>query len=239
MTTRNRYRRFISSRNALASLAAVLLSLYAYDAQAYQFGYCNGVPNFPKYYPMSTYINACSIPVATTSRDAALHALSEWNTITTTNSYAYSGDSGGCSITHGDGQNDMAIVPRAAIGGNNGLTISYRDACTSSSQIVEADMMVANDLTMDNPYDSFMGSNFNCAGNPATSPPQNGSCDRGLGNFAFLHEAGHARGQQHEIGFVVMHNGPPVPYAGGYGNGNPAALTLLSQNDSAIGHGMP
>ncbi len=180
----------------------------ALEASAYTYNYtCNGCPGKT---PNPTLMarNSASIPAGSNQLADLSNAQNEWN-----NSGAMGGGAPlfvgnanpitDTSITIGDGQWEVALVPRAAIGGAAGRTFSLYGACfIGCNDQDEADIMIAADNTFGNPDESlwdfftFQGAH---------------------GRETFHHEWGHALGLGHASGFTSMRSGTPLPRVGGTG----------------------
>jgi hypothetical protein len=96
-----------------------------------------------------------------------------------------------------DGQNDVALTDRSNIGGDNGLTFMVHNLCVLSSSWVEADVLVANDLTPGHVDEDSL-----------TTVSERST---------FLHEFGHAHGLAHSQNFNNMRVPQPRPVVGGSG----------------------
>jgi hypothetical protein len=102
---------------------------------------------------------------------------------------------GDCSVDHDDDQNEVALVERATIDGNNGLTVLQLGVCfIGSNDIDEADVMIANDLGFTPVWGDFIGT---------------------TGRSTFVHELGHFFGFTHEDTHAVMRTSPPHLVTGG------------------------
>src|SRR5260370_441882 len=115
------------SRNTARSLAGLAFSLLlSSGALGASWNECNGTPVRPKYPPLSFAVNSCSINPdgSTNSGVAVLNALGEAGTYVPLAKFGNVTAATQCSITHGDGQSDMAYVPPGQIDGNLGLTLN-------------------------------------------------------------------------------------------------------------------
>jgi hypothetical protein len=199
-----------SSFGRFTALALSSFWLVGSIAEAATWHNCNGKPIRPKNLPLSFTINGCSVgDPSFPPGNAVANAMGELN------KYAPLGQWSGqstspCSITHGDGQSDVAYVPPGTIDGNLGLTITETDGCTFSweeEHIVESDVMALSTLDFGEPDQSLVGTSASAGG---------------LGRGVVLHESGHAVGLDHTVAFAMMRNGlgARIPYVGGvYGGG--------------------
>jgi hypothetical protein len=78
-------------------------------------------------------INGCSVPdTGSVSGRAVVNAVSEVGLYAPLGRWAGTTATNNCSITHDDGQSDIAYVAAGSIDGNLGLTITQTDGCTFS-----------------------------------------------------------------------------------------------------------
>ena len=106
---------------------------------------------------------------------------------------------GASIIVTPDGLNDVAVAPRANIGGRNGLTLLVADTCWvgGGMEWVEADVFAASDLSFGALEQTVLSTNS--------------------GRSTFLHEFGHAHGLDHAQFFNYMRVKQPRPLVGGLG----------------------
>jgi hypothetical protein len=188
----------MNRKNIIAG--AVLLSgfLMASHADAFNFFKCSGNEvNWND--PFGMLRNQTSIPFGSVSENSLKNAIGRWNGVQGMADMVslFPFASGGTTITHGDDVNDVALVNRKSIGGNNGLTIMVNNLCVLSSSWIEADVMVANDLTPGHVAEDSL-----------TSVSERST---------FLHEFGHAHGLAHSQHFNNMRVPQPRPVVGGAG----------------------
>ena len=144
---------------------------------------------------LNIHRNRCSIPDTGIVNSAYWNGMRQWDRLSNVVDGTFVNGAGDCSISHGDGQNEVGLVNRANIDGNNGLTILQLGLCfIGSNDIDEADVMIANDL-------SFTARNGNFLGT--------------TGRSTFVHEFGHLFGFLHEAGHTVLRTSPPHLITGG------------------------
>ncbi|HEX3530720.1 MAG TPA: hypothetical protein VH988_26955 [Thermoanaerobaculia bacterium] len=185
------------NRKNLFTAAALLTGLFVSSyAHAFVFWTCNG-NKIVWSDPFTMVPNTFSVPPGG-QRDASVNnAINSWvgvigmmdmvsksSTVTIGN-----------TVTTGDGQNDVAVAPRANIGGNNGLTLMIHSLCFLSSSWGEADVFAASDL------------NF--------GPVKQDTLVSNSGRSTFMHEFGHAHGLDHDQKFNNMRVPQPRPVVGG------------------------
>lgn len=181
---------------SLLGIAAISVSTLC---EAYSYRTCNGTP--VKWdSPTNMYRDRCSMP-DNSERDWSYYwaGWNWWNTVNVINwNWWYNAN---CTISHGNGRNETAVVARSAISGNNGLTVRRYDSCIFSwdTQIIEeADVMLANDMVYSPEDESFW--NWSNAEQ---------------GRVVNIHELGHALGLNHSENFNTMRALTPLPIAGG------------------------
>ncbi len=179
---------------------AVLLSgfLMASHADAFSFFKCSGNEmNWND--PFVMLRNQTSIPAGSVSENSLQNAIGRWNGVQGMADMVslFPGASGGNSITTGDDVNDVALTKRKNISGNNGLTLMVHNLCVLSSSWIEADVLVANDLTL--------------------GPVAQDSLVNDAERVTFLHEFGHVHGLGHSQHFNNMRTVQPRPVVGGTG----------------------
>lgn len=187
------------NRNKVIFGVALLAGFFsAPHADAFTFSTCNGDPVLWEE-PFSMVQNTFSIAPGGLRDASATNAINSWvGVIGMANMVSKSSTTtSGSSISNGDGQNDVAVVPRANIGGNNGLTAMIHSLCFLSSSWEEADVMVASDLTF--------------------GPVQQDAIVSNSGRLTFMHEFGHAHGLDHAQQFNNMRSVQPRPVMGGPG----------------------
>ena len=121
--------------------------------------------------------------------------MRQWDRLSDVVDGTFVNGAGDCSISHGDGQNEVGLVNRSVIDGANGLTVLQLGLCfIGSNDIDEADVMVANDLSF---------------------TPRNGDFRGTTGRSTFVHEFGHLFGFLHEDVHAVLRTTPPHLITGG------------------------
>jgi hypothetical protein len=140
--------------------------------------------------------NTFSIPNGSTRHDAFTNAVSRWNAVVgMANEFQLAGTTSGSVITNGDDQNDVAVVNRSSIDGNNGLTLVYIGGCWAwGADIDETDVLVASDLPFANPDEVSLST---------------------TGRNTFIHEFGHAIGLLHHDKANLLRTTQPRPKTGG------------------------
>lgn len=179
---------------------AVLLSgfLMASHADAFSFFKCSGNEmNWND--PFVMLRNQTSIPSGSSSEGSLKNAIGRWNGVQGMADMVslFPGASGGNTITTGDGVNDVALTNPIVIGGNRGLTLMIHNLCVLSSSWIEADVLVANDLTPGSVAQDSLANNSE--------------------RSTFIHEFGHAHGLGHSQRFNNMRVPQPRPVVGGTG----------------------
>lgn len=192
-------RRRASAAGALGALsiacAALLVSLAAPPAaEAAVWRTCNGSPVIWRG-GTSVHRNRCSIADSGPTNSAYWNALDAWNRLAGAVTGFFVNATSDCSISHGDGENEIALVDRTTIDGNNGLTVLQLGPCViGANDLDEADVMIANDLGFLPVWGNFFGT---------------------TGRSTFVHELGHFFGFNHDDTHAVMRTSPPHLVGGG------------------------
>ena len=187
------------NRKNLVSGAALLAGFFASSyAGAFNFFTCNGNKVVWEE-PFQMVRNLPSMPPGGSHDASVQNAVDRWNGVQgMANMVSVSPFfTLGNSVTTGDGLNDVAVSPRSAIGGNNGLTLMINSWCVLSSSWGEADVFTASDL------------NFAAVSDETSLATS--------GRMTFLHEFGHAHGLAHAQGYNHMRATQPRPLVGGTG----------------------
>ncbi len=189
----------MNSKNFAA--AVVLASFFlASQADAFTFLKCGDDPVVWDD-PFEMVQNTASIPPGSLKEVVLDGAIARWNNVRGMQDVV----SMSSTVTplpiifNGDGQNDVMVTARSNIGGNHGLTMTFRDTCFWGGDMewVEADVMIASDLDFGKVVENTLHLKS--------------------GRETFLHEFGHALGLDHSLGFDIMRPGPPLPLVGGPG----------------------
>jgi hypothetical protein len=144
---------------------------------------------------LTVHRNRCSIPDTGNVNSAYWNGVLQWDRLSTMVDGFFVNPADDCSISHGDGENEVGLVDRSVIDGANGLTVLQLGLCfIGSNSIDEADVMIANDL-------NFI--------------PQAGNFHGTTGRSTFVHEFGHFFGFLHEDVHSVMRTTPPHILTGG------------------------
>ncbi len=144
----------------------------------------------------SVHRNRCSIADSGDPNTAYWNGLDAWNRMAGAVTGFYVNAAADCSISHGDDENEIAIVARSTIDGNNGLTVLQLGACLfGANDLDEADVMIASDLSFSPVWGDYLGT---------------------TGRSTFVHELGHFFGFNHEDAHSVMRTSPPHLVTGGF-----------------------
>ncbi len=179
---------------ALVSAQLLAALLAPAPAEAASWRVCNGSPVIWRG-GTTLHRNRCSIADAGVINTAYWNGVDAWNRMTSTITGFQVNPAGDCNVDHDDDQNEVALVDRATIDGNNGLTVLQLGLCfIGSNDIDEADVMLANDLSFTAVWGDFIGT---------------------TGRSTFVHELGHFFGFTHEDTHAVMRTSPPHLVTGG------------------------
>jgi len=186
--------RTLLSVGVVAALATVGTLTLSSQARAARWRTCNGSAVQWRG-TLHVVRNRCSIPDSGSVNASYWNGVGNWNDLSNVVDGFFVNAASDCSISHGDGQNEVGLVNRAVIDGNNGLTVSQLGLCfIGSNDIDEADVMIANDLPFDNKLGNFLGT---------------------AGRSTFVHEFGHLFGFLHEDAHDVLRTSPPHLLTGG------------------------
>lgn len=179
---------------ALASVQMLDALLDPEPAEAAVWRVCNGSPVIWRG-GTTVHRNRCSIADSGLTNTAYWNAIDAWNRMTNTITSFLVNPATDCSVDHDDGQNEIALVDRSTIDGNNGITMLQLGVCfIGSNDIDEADVMIANDLSFSPVWGDFIGT---------------------TGRSTFVHEMGHFFGFTHDDVHAVMRTSPPHLVTGG------------------------
>jgi hypothetical protein len=179
------------------ALAGVLLAAGApRPAAAFNVITCS---NEPVVWSVSMWAvrSTVSFPPGSTAEHAFFNAVNQWNDVRGMVNVINVGGTTSGNITHGDDQSDVLLVSPASIQGNPGLTMIFAGICWPwGADLDEADVMVANNQTFDNPKENGLSV---------------------TGRDTLLHEFGHAIGLDHEEKDDIMRAAGAVSRVGGPG----------------------
>jgi hypothetical protein len=162
-------------------------------AEAARWQTCNGSP--VKWRDtLNIHRNRCSIPDTGDVNSAYWNGMRQWDRLSTVVDSTRVNAASDCEIAFDDGQNEVALLDRSEIDGNNGLTILQLGFCFINNSIDEADIMVANDMDFTAQRGDFVGK---------------------TGRSTFVHEFGHFFGFEHDDSHSVMRTTAPRPLTGG------------------------
>lgn len=188
---------------ALGVLSAAMVAAISPGAWAARFRECSDDPvRIGGGNVLDFTIFASSMSPTSPAGTACTNAINKWNAVDgMSNKFAGSFTLGPTTSFHGDLRSDALLVSRSNIGGRNGLTHIIYNAplCTPgiAERIIEADVMVANDMIYVNPAEDTLTTNN--------------------GRTTFLHEFGHALGLLHNQDYNTMRTVQPRPVFGGLG----------------------
>src|ERR1700755_20955 len=129
------------------TMIVATLSVLTGAAEAARWNTCNGSPVKWRG-TVNIHRNRCSIPDTGIVNSAYWNGMRQWDRLSNVVDGTFVNGAGDCSISHGDVKNEVALVNRANIDANNGLTILQLGLCfIGSNDIDEADVMIANDLS--------------------------------------------------------------------------------------------
>lgn len=178
------------------TLISTLLTLFTVSgaAEAASWRLCNG--SAVKWRgTVNIHRNRCSIADTGLANSAYWNGIRQWDNLSHVVDGFFVNPASDCSISHGDGQNEVGRVSRSAIDGNNGVTVLQLGLCfIGSNDIDEADVMIAGDLNFTAQWGNFLGT---------------------AGRSTFVHEFGHFFGFLHVNAHAVLRTSPPHLLTGG------------------------
>ncbi|MEO8212844.1 MAG: matrixin family metalloprotease [Myxococcales bacterium] len=162
------------------------------------FSNCNGVVSWN--HLASIERDTCSLPNGSNGATALSSLWSNWQNDTTSNLGSIIATNFGCSLTYGDGRNEIMLVSQATLGsGVNALTTSQVSTCFfSHGTFNESDIISSVDLSYSPQDESFW--NWSNAAS---------------GAVVVAHEVGHFLGLGHSEVFDIMRANTPYPLTGG------------------------
>jgi hypothetical protein len=184
-------------------------------AEAAVWRTCNGSPVIWRG-GTTVHRNRCSIPESGDASTAYWNGIDAWNRMAGQITAFYANAATDCSVSHDDGENEIALVDRATIDGYNGLTVLQLGVCfLGANDLDEADVMVASDLPFLPVWGNFVGT---------------------TGRSTFVHEMGHFFGFHHEEAHSAMRASPPHLVTGGF---EPATVWPSDTSGLAATYGFP
>jgi hypothetical protein len=193
--------RFTVPSLVLAALSLSTVASFGVASFGADWDDCSGDPiKWRK--PIAIQRNSCSITTNGIRHQAYNNGVLQWDDLTSEVDQFLVRPIGDCTITDGDGINEVAVVSRASIDGNNGRTTMVSGPCVPpfNNDLDQGDVKIA--ATLSN-------------GSPMPFENQSATSLGSHGRDTFVHEFGHFFGFNHRNNNMAAMHTTSIPKVGG------------------------